>query len=129
MTCHNRRKTTLNCDHELSVFLVDDGSTDGTTDAVIAEFPDVTIIAGNGRLYWGGGMQLAFNAAAHHDLDLHLWLNDDVELDRDAISQLLTTYEQVRRQTAGPVIVAGAVLDPVDRSTTYSGLRQNAAKQ
>ena len=39
---------------ELSIFLVDDASSDGTSDAVAYKYPDVTIIPGGGNLYWAG---------------------------------------------------------------------------
>jgi len=136
MTCHNRREVTLSCLRSLfeqrcdiarlSVFLVDDGSSDGTASSIAAKFPRVKVIQGSGQLYWGGGMRLAFAVAVNYDVDFHLWLNDDVVLDRDAVDRLLTTHEQVRRSRRGPTIIAGAVRDPVTRTTTYSGLRRRS---
>ena len=51
LTCHNRREKTLSClknlleqnleDIDLSVYLVDDGSSDGTSDAIKEHFPEV----------------------------------------------------------------------------------------
>ena len=60
ITCHNRREKTIaclqflyNCDlpenHELEVFLVDDGSIDGTGEAVKNNFQQVNVIEGNGN--------------------------------------------------------------------------------
>ena len=59
---HNRREKTLDClthlyrqqmpnNYLLEVYLVDDGSTDGTADAVNVCFPEVTIIGGTGALF------------------------------------------------------------------------------
>jgi GT2 family glycosyltransferase len=131
IACHNRRNLTLRClrsldaqaevDIEYEVFLVDDGSSDGTAEAVMEEFPSITVISGDGHLYWSGGMRLAFQAASNEQLDFHLWLNDDVVLDRNAVSHLLSTYEQAQRHAAVPSIVVGAVQDPVTGVTTYSG--------
>jgi GT2 family glycosyltransferase len=134
ITCHNRRELTLRCLRSLfeqrgseaafSVFLVDDGSTDGTSEAVAEEFPAVTIISGNGQLYWSGGMRLAFDAATHRELHFHLWLNDDVVLADNAVDRLLSTYDEMRRANASPIIVVGAMQDPTTGTTTYSGWRR-----
>lgn len=99
MTCHNRRETTLHCLRGLMpqlgtedrVFLVDDGSTDGTGDAVAGMFEsgDIRVIKGDGTLYWAKGMRLAWETAAKAgDWDAYLWLNDDAELDDNAIAKL-----------------------------------------
>lgn len=76
-------------DPSLDVFLVDDGSTDGTGEAV-REFSRgdrengrVRVVEGDGSLYWAKGMRLAWETAVEHgDYDGYLWLNDDVELTR-----------------------------------------------
>ena len=96
ITCHNRRDTTLSClkalyqqDVIIDVFLVDDGSSDGTTEAINSYYPDVNVIEGNGNLYWGGGMRLAFAEAMKHSYSYYLWLNDDTLLEPQAINNLL----------------------------------------
>ena len=47
----------------VDIFMTDDGSNDGTYDAVTKEFPDVNIIKGDGNLFWSGGMRKAWRAA------------------------------------------------------------------
>ncbi len=134
LTCHNRRSLTLRCLDSLAiaagmaakeavvdVYLVDDGCTDATSDAVRDEFPDVHIISGDGNLYWCGGMRLAWSQAAISDYDAYLWLNDDVTLDGDAILQLLAVAERFRRSD-GAVIVVGATRGDGGNEVTYGGL-------
>ena len=64
ITCHNRKQKTIKClqalfnqshieNVKLKVFLVDDGSIDGTKQAINELFPDVTVIEGTGNLFLG----------------------------------------------------------------------------
>ena len=83
LTCYNRKDQTLECLKSLKkntlffkIFLVDDGSTDGTAKAVSACYPDVNIITGNGQLYWNRGMHLAWETASKNDFDFYIWIND-----------------------------------------------------
>lgn len=127
LTCHNRRVKTLECLHNVykqklqegasfRVFLTDDGSTDGTFDAVAVAYPDVSIIRGGGSLYWCGGMRVAWNAAldAGH-FDYFLWLNDDTVLKLGAIADMLDTANKEFG------IIVGSCHDPETGVWTYGG--------
>ena len=73
MAAYNRRELTLEClrslraqhvpDVTLDAFVLDDASTDGTGEAIAEQFPDVTVLHGDGKQYWNGGMRRAFGAA------------------------------------------------------------------
>ena len=93
MTCFNRKNKTLRCltalqeglektgsGLSLSVFLTDDGCSDGTADAIREQgfhFP-IHILQGTGNLFWNGGMINSWKAAiAEGGFDGYLWLNDD----------------------------------------------------
>ncbi|PHK28356.1 hypothetical protein VF13_40810, partial [Nostoc linckia z16] len=103
ITSHNRKEKTVACLHalfncsiptgyQINIFLVDDGSTDGTAEKVMFTFPAVRIINGNGDLYWNRGMHLAWRTALKSDTyDYFLWLNDDVTLFKTALEQLIVT--------------------------------------
>ncbi len=86
IVCHNRRAHTERClstliaqvtDIHVSTYLLDDGSTDGTVEAV-SQFPGLHLLHGDGTLFWNKAMHLAFAAAMADGYDGYLWLNDDV---------------------------------------------------
>jgi GT2 family glycosyltransferase len=137
MTCHNRRETSLAClralfaseipsDMRLKPYLVDDGSTDGTSEAVLDAFPLVKIIRGSGNLYWNNGMRLAYAAALDEGHDYYLWLNDDTILLPHGIKHLLECYEDVASDHGPRCIVVGATQDPQTGTLTYGGLRRES---
>ena len=127
MTCHNRRETTLSClkalerqDIDFDVYLVDDGSSDGTASAVSQQYPRVKIIQGDGNLFWGGGMRLAFAEAMKNTYSYYLWLNDDTILESQALSKLLEIHSQVLQNQADSIVV-GSTKDSITGRPTYGG--------
>lgn len=136
MTCFNRREYTLKCLRhlyqqtalqqgvELSIFMTDDGSKDGTADAVAKEFPDTTILHGNGSLFWNGGMNMAYGEALKHNLDYYLWMNDDTFLFDDALERLLATHRDRTEKGMEKAIVLGGCLDPRTRKFSYGGFQR-----
>jgi GT2 family glycosyltransferase len=134
VTCFNRRALTLRCLETLArqpefrradVFLVDDGSHDGTGDAVRTRLPQAQVIQGDGSLFWNGGMRLAWSRAkaSGQAFDFYLWLNDDVQLAPDALAMLVADAEAAAPPGA-PVIVAAATADPESGEITYGAHRR-----
>jgi GT2 family glycosyltransferase len=134
MTVHNRRDITLRCLDSLfaqmkpdgwgvKVFMVDDGSTDGTSASVRSKFPQVTIIQGSGHLYWNQGMRLAWQTALQsgENFDGYLWLNDDVTLNTNALVVLKTGLKHQSSIGAADAILVGSCKDPNTDSHSYGG--------
>lgn len=90
LACHNRKLLTLQClrslfeiesdDLKFLVHVVDDGSLDGTWDAVSSEFPQVDLIKGSGSLFWAASMALGETHIEDNNRWI-MWLNDDVKLE------------------------------------------------
>ena len=135
MTCHNRREKTLASlealyeqvalQVEVQVYLVDDGSTDGTAAAIQVTYPQVNLLQGDGSLFWNGGMRLAFAEALKSDYDYYLWLNDDTLLYPEALGTLLATSRCLAEQGYIRAIVTGSTCAPTGAPTgvrTYGGV-------
>lgn len=128
LTVFNRRAKTLealahlyknqNVDVITSVTLLDDGSKDGTADAIASQFPDVHIITGDGSNYWNGGMRKVWKTAALSDPDFYLWLNDDTLLDSSALRSLLDTSAFFADQA----IIVGSTRSIETGELTYGGV-------
>lgn len=130
-TSHNRRELTLRTIESLGrqrsewtlnveTFLVDDGSTDGTGDAVANTFPEVHILRGDGTLFWNGGMRVAFDSALKKGFDAYIFLNDDTILYEDALSRIIQCAE-TWSASHGPAIVVGSTRSPGSGKHTYGG--------
>jgi GT2 family glycosyltransferase len=124
---HNRRDKTIRClrsffaqsgDFDLSLVLVDDGSSDGTADAASLVSDRVEVLRGDGSLYWARAMSIAERRAMERRPDYLLWLNDDVELAHGALEALIAAQGGITRRR----IVAGPVIDPVSGQPTYGGV-------
>jgi GT2 family glycosyltransferase len=133
ITCFNRKATTLSAiaavkgstiaPQRLSIFLVDDGSRDGTSHAVREEHPDVTIVRGDGSLYWNGGMRRAWTASLAHPTEFFLWLNDDLAMLPGSLDGLLAAYRRLSVDEPKTIIV-GKTRSLDDTHDTYGGRKQ-----
>ncbi|MFI7325308.1 glycosyltransferase family 2 protein [Streptomyces rubiginosohelvolus] len=146
MTSHDRRARTLSALRALEeqrglpawttlgVHLVDTGSTDGTPEAVRLRHPAVEVMSvgadvsrnqalriasRNSRSGGGGGGPLGGTPGGpSHAWTHQLWLDDGVELFRDALATLLRTSEAA----GSDAVVVGAVRNAYG-DTVYSGRR------
>ena len=135
-TCHNRRSFTIRAFESLHAqilpsnvrllhYLVDDGSNDGTTEAVKETFPGVKIFSGSGNLYWAGGMRHGWNQIKNQSFDFLFVYNDDVEFIENAIEHLLECFSY-RINGVFPDCVSGAVIDSGTNIVSYGGLLTDA---
>ena len=130
MACHNRVEVTKRClqsldkaqsvtqNIEISLFAVDDGSTDGTSEELLNWRFTKTLIDGTGNWYWARSMSKA-ESKVPDDYDGYLWLNDDVELFENSLKIL---YQAILEDDNR--ILIGQLVSPLDGTITYGGIRQ-----
>jgi len=135
-TCHNRKEKTIksietlvngNPETDISFIAVDDGSTDGTSEALhelkSSSNTKIDIIRGDGSLFYSGGMRKGIERAkkllATHDPDAVLLFNDDVEFYDKCLDHALE--ESLDKVFVGPT-------EDGQGKLTYGGARYNAGK-
>ncbi len=92
----------------ITIVVVDDDSNDGTPALIEQCYPDVHLLRGDGDLWWTGAIAWAMAYAADTlNPDYIVWLNDDITLADDFISQLI----QYGQSTTGKVLSGGIICD------------------
>jgi hypothetical protein len=124
----NGRDDTLECLASLermrwephTAILVDNGSTDGTTEAVRERFPEAVVIRSEENLGFAEGNNVGIRAALDAGADYVLILNNDTIVDEGLIAALVEEAE--RRPDAGALCPLIRYVDPPDR-IWYAGAR------
>lgn len=112
---HNRKDLTLHCLRSLSridrtgldvkIVIVDDGSTDGTADAIRKEFPEVDIISGDGNLWFTEGTNVGIRRSLEREPKYILLINDDQVFDERSLVTLVETAEDHPRSVVGSLLL------------------------
>ncbi len=86
---------------DIFLVLVDDGSADGTADMVSQSFPNSVILKGDGNLWWGGGLDMAYNWLKENvaDDDIVWFANDDTDFADDYCEKAAWIMETERLVT------------------------------
>lgn len=102
----------------IHLILVDDGSTDGTAEMVKTNFPRSTILRGNGNLWWGGALHLAYKYISrklrHRPEDYILLTNDDVIYESDYLKKGIQILKG-RKKT----LLAGRIYDEITGKISF----------
>jgi len=95
---HNRKNIALQCLETLKqcgdleryyTVVVDDGSTDGTSEAITNLYPEVTILTGDGNLWWTGAIKTGMMYAYDQGAEYFIWLNDDCMVTNGTLPHLV----------------------------------------
>jgi len=117
----NRPSMTIECVRALEkmdypnlrLFIVDNGSKDGSADRFRTELPDVELIEVGENVGYAAGHKHVADRAVADGAELLWILNNDLFLEHDAISQLVDAYSRFGRGVYGSV--------PLDESPTDAG--------
>ena len=125
---YNRKEFTKNCLLSLrsqtvqnfTVVVVDDGSTDGTSELLKAEFPEVVVLYGDGNLWWSASTNLGINFALQHNAEYIMTLNDDTIATENYIEKMFFWVKQKPNALLGAFAV-----DAVSKKPIYGGEKIN----
>ena len=121
---HNRVKLTHECllslhqqtRNDFKVVVIDDGSTDGTSEMIYAEFPKVSVLQGDGNLWWTRATNIGVQYALDRGAEYLMTLNDDVVATDDFVEKMMSW---VQRE---PKVLLGAIaLEHDGRNPVYGG--------
>jgi len=112
---YNRRETTLQGLRSLAridktglavrIIVVDDGSTDGTSEAIAKEFPEVRIVKGDGTLHYAAGTNRGISAALENNPDFIVTANDDAVFHERFLQRLITAADENPRSIIGALLL------------------------
>ena len=124
-SCYNRRDRSLKCinslinagnsvpDVDISFYVWDDGSTDGTSEALLAVSDSVRLYKGPGDYYWSKSMHEVMKKAVENDHDLYLMVNDDVTFYDGSLQTMIENYEEGIAVFDEPEVVKTELFDVV----------------
>lgn len=111
----------LNLDSSLEIFVVVDGSKDGTIEMLETEYPDINIIKGNGNWWYTKSMNEGFKLAQKLNPQFVLTLNDDVEIEPYYLKTLLDDYYSLNNRRS--IIGSMSISNEETPSILFSGIK------
>lgn len=133
LTCFNRINYTVPCIKALAegnpnvsfrFIVTDDNSSDGTKEALEALPYALTLLTGDGQLFWNGGMEKALDYALHEaeKTEYYLLVNDDVAFLEGAVAKLIERQKACSAGKADEAVIVGGTKDKTGKAS-YGGVK------
>lgn len=106
---------------ELSTIIVIDGSSDGTSEMIKKDFPNVHCVFGTGAWWYTRSMNEGFLHAKKLDADLVLTMNDDVRMNSNYVQNIVSAWKE-----KGENCIMGSISVSVEKpyKITFSGVKK-----
>ncbi|TLX75650.1 glycosyltransferase family 2 protein [Labilibacter sediminis] len=125
----NRKEYTMQCLQllenqsfkDFSIVVVDDGSTDGTNEAIQNSYPDVMLVQGTGNWWWTKSMNKGCEEAIKHGAEVLITLNNDTLFDEKFIEKLVRLHHENPRSVLGCINLVKKEQEYI----FFSGIKKN----
>lgn len=126
---HNRKDFTHNCLLSLSkqtysnfkIIIIDDGSTDGTTEMILKEFQQVILLHGDGNFWWTRSVNLGIKHALSKRAEIIITLNDDLIVE----DNYLENFTNLHKQYPDALISSSSYNINNKRELVFNGMKIN----
>ena len=121
---------------EFKTVIINDGSTDGTSEMLVNEFPEVIELKGDGNLFWSASTNLGVKYAFEHGASHILTLNNDTIAFENFMENMANWSKKEPKALLGAMAQNAKTKDPVYigetinwKNATYKSLPQMNATE